>query len=188
MWRSGELVTLRFRSIDGRFYSGRPLRVIEHTPELLVTYMPEGTVVSMPMLADGRGLRDVPLDERWSHPRTSLLRPWNGTELIQLFPRGRAHSLWVVRDAAHAMVGWYVNPRRDRRGAMEGRGRAGSRDTRRPRHAGAGDGDPRRGRAGVERTPVAHRLGGLARTGGVDDARAARGLECLGAPHLTRSV
>jgi hypothetical protein len=45
MWRSGDLVTLRFRSIDGRFYSGRPLRVVEHTPELLVTYMPEGTVV-----------------------------------------------------------------------------------------------------------------------------------------------
>jgi hypothetical protein len=108
-WRRGDLVTLRFRSIDGRFYSGRPLRVVEHTPELLVTYMPEDTVVSVPMLADGRGLRDVPLDERWSHPRTSLLRPWTGTELIQLFPRGRAHSIWVVRDSAHAMVGWYVN-------------------------------------------------------------------------------
>jgi hypothetical protein len=108
-WTPGALVTLRFRSIDGHFYSGRPLRVIEHTPELLVTYMPEGTVVSVPMLADGRGLRDVPLDERWSHPRTSLLRPWTGTELIQLFPRGRAHSIWVVRDTAHAMVGWYVN-------------------------------------------------------------------------------
>ena len=46
VWSSGELVTLRFRSIDGRFYSGRPLRVIEHTPELLVTFMPENTVVS----------------------------------------------------------------------------------------------------------------------------------------------
>jgi hypothetical protein len=109
MWRSGEAVTLRFGSIDGRYYSGRPLRVIEHTLEHLVTYMAEGTVVSVPMLADGRGLRDVPLDERWSHPRTALQRPWDGTELIQLFPRGRAHSIWVVRDKTHAMVGWYVN-------------------------------------------------------------------------------
>ena len=109
MWDSGDLVTLRFRSIDGRFYSGRPLRVIEHTTDLLVTYMPENTVVSVPMLADGRGLRDVPLDERWSHPRTTLRRPWTGTELIQLFPRNRAHSIWVVRDTAHAVVGWYVN-------------------------------------------------------------------------------
>jgi hypothetical protein len=109
MWASGDLVTLRFRSIDGRFYSGRPLRVIEHTPELLVTYMPANTIVSVPMLADGRGLRDVPLDERWSHPRTSLRRPWTGTELIQLFPLGRAYSIWVVRSTSNAMVGWYVN-------------------------------------------------------------------------------
>ena len=109
LWRSGDVVTLRFRSIDGRFHSGRPLRVIEHTADLLVTYMAEGTVVSVPMLTDGRGLRDVPLEERWAHPRTSLLRPWTGTELIQLFPRGRAHSIWVVRTAEQELVGWYVN-------------------------------------------------------------------------------
>ena len=115
--------------------------------------MAEGTVVSVPMLADGRGLRDVPLDERWSHPRTSLRGRGSGTELIQLFPRGRAHSLWVVRDTTHAMVGWYVNledvhelARRDDhdprprprhlgaretgRAAVEGRGRARGRDAR----------------------------------------------------------
>jgi hypothetical protein len=109
MWHSGDVVTLRFSSIDGRFYSGRPLRVIDHTAQRLVTYLAEGTVVSVPMLADGRGLRDVPLDERWSHPRTTLLRPWTGTELIQIFPAGRAYSIWVVRDTARAMVGWYVN-------------------------------------------------------------------------------
>ena len=109
MWRNSDVVTVRFRSIDGRFHSGRPVRVIEHTPELLVTYMAEGTVVSVPMLTDGRGLRDVPLDERWAHPRTSLRRPWDGTELIQLFPRERAHSIWVVRDREHRMVGWYIN-------------------------------------------------------------------------------
>jgi Protein of unknown function (DUF402) len=100
---------VRFRSIDGRFHSGRPVRVVEHTPELLVTFMAEGTIVSVPMLVDGRGLRDVPLDERWAHPRTSKRTPWHGTELIQLFPRGRAHSLWVVRNPDHSLVGWYVN-------------------------------------------------------------------------------
>ena len=85
------------------------MRVARHTPDLLVTYLAEGTTVSVPMLRDGRGLRDVPLDERWAHPRTSLRRPWDGTELIQLFPRGRAHSIWIVRDRAHALIGWYVN-------------------------------------------------------------------------------
>ena len=100
---------MRFRAADGAFHFGRPVRVVEHTPELLVTYMAEGTVVSVPVLLDGRGLRDVPLEERWAHPRTAARRPWTGTELIQLFPRVRAHSLWVVRGANHALVGWYVN-------------------------------------------------------------------------------
>jgi hypothetical protein len=71
--------------------------------------MAEGTIVSMPTLTDGRLLRDVPLQERWAHPRTSKRVPWTDTELIQLFPRGRAHSLWVVRDTTHTVVGWYVN-------------------------------------------------------------------------------
>ena len=85
------------------------MRVVEHTPELLVTFMAEGTVVSVPMLVDGRGLRDVPLEERWAHPRTSKRAPWSGTELIQLFPLGRAHSLWIVRDPSRGLLGWYVN-------------------------------------------------------------------------------
>jgi hypothetical protein len=109
VWQSGETVVLRFRSLDGRFHSGRPLRVIEHTPDALVTWMPEGTIVSVPVLTDGRGLREAPLAERWTQPRRSRLQPWLGTELIQLFPAERAHSLWVVRDPEHRLVGWYVN-------------------------------------------------------------------------------
>ena len=109
MWASGELVTLRYRSLDGRFHEGHPVRVIEQTPELVVTFMPIGTVVSYPALADGRGLRDVPLHERWAHPRVSARRPWHSTEVIQLFPKGRAHSLWVMRDSEHSLLGWYVN-------------------------------------------------------------------------------
>jgi hypothetical protein len=85
------------------------VRVVEDTPARVVTYMAEGTVVSVPTLTDGRGLRDVPLEERWLHPRTSARRPWDGTELIQIFPTGRAHSLWVVRRPDRSLVGWYVN-------------------------------------------------------------------------------
>ena len=73
--------------------------------------------------------------------------PWHSTEVIQLFPKGRAHSLWVVRNAEHSLLGWYVNledpqvlggrtittqdhvldiwvPGRDGRARVEGRGRA----------------------------------------------------------------
>jgi hypothetical protein len=109
VWASGEIVTLRYRSVDGRFLAGGPMRVIEDTPERTVTFTPVGTIVSQPVLADGRELRDVPLHERWAHPRVAVRRPRHSTELIQLFPKGRAHSLWVVRDAEHSLLGWYVN-------------------------------------------------------------------------------
>jgi uncharacterized protein DUF402 len=110
MWSSGDVVVLRYRSeVDGRFHAGMPLRVVEHTSELLVAYLAEGTIVARTMLADGRDLRDVPLDERWAHPRTSVKRPWVGNELVLLWPRGRAHSLWVVRDSERRLIGWYVN-------------------------------------------------------------------------------
>jgi hypothetical protein len=79
------------------------LRVIEHTPELLVTYVAEGTVVSVPMLADGRGLRDVPLDERWSHPRTSLRRPWHGTAI-----RAEGERVWNERPWPTGWEDWPV--------------------------------------------------------------------------------
>ena len=34
----------------------------------------------------------------WVLPRTAVRRSWDGTELVQLFPRGRAHSIGVVLD------------------------------------------------------------------------------------------
>jgi Protein of unknown function (DUF402) len=73
-----------------------------------VTYLAQSTPVAMPVLADGRGLRDVPLDERWLHPRATQIRPWHGTDLVLLFPRDRAYSLWLFRDAG-TFLGWYVN-------------------------------------------------------------------------------
>ena len=96
--------------------------------------MPMGTIVSQPVLADGRGLRDVPLARALGTPARLGRRPWHGTEVIQLFPKGRAHSLWVVRNAEHSLLGWYVNledPHVLRR--------AHDLDARpRPRHLGAG--------------------------------------------------
>ncbi|HZQ81158.1 MAG TPA: DUF402 domain-containing protein [Gaiellaceae bacterium] len=62
----------------------------------------------MPVLADGRGLRDVPLAERWSHPRATELRPWTDSELLMIFPRGRLYSLWIFRRHGE-VLGWYVN-------------------------------------------------------------------------------
>src|SRR4051794_26659476 len=107
MWSSGDVVVLRYRSIDGRFRAGRPLSVVEHTDDWLVTSLAEGTQVAVPVLADGRGLRDVPLDERWRHPRATRMQPWQGGDLLMLFPRDRAYSLWLFHERG-SFLGWYV--------------------------------------------------------------------------------
>jgi RimJ/RimL family protein N-acetyltransferase len=107
-WARGETVVLRYRSIDGVFRAGRPLIVVKDGDEWLVTYLPAGTHVAEPILADSRNLRDAPLEERWRHPRATRIHPWRGGDLVMLFPRGRAYSLWLFREHGE-FLGWYVN-------------------------------------------------------------------------------
>src|SRR4051812_15333830 len=92
---SGDVVVVRYRSIDGAFRAARPLTVVEDGDDWLVTYLHPGATVAVPVLADGRALRDVPLEERWAHPRATALRPWVGGDLVILFPREREFSLWL---------------------------------------------------------------------------------------------
>lgn len=99
---------VRYRSFDGHFRVGRPLRVVENGPEWLVTHLAEGTVVAEPELADGRGLRGAPLSERWTHPRVTVYRAWSRADVLMLFPRNRPFSLWLFREQG-TFAGWYVN-------------------------------------------------------------------------------
>ena len=87
-WAFGDELVVRFGD-----YGAFPLRVIEDTDEHVVGYLAEDTEVAYPMLADGRGLRDVPLDERWAHERVAMRRPWVRSDLVMIFPRARRSSL-----------------------------------------------------------------------------------------------
>jgi Protein of unknown function (DUF402) len=107
VWHSGDSIVLRYRSPDGRFLVGRPLTVIEHTPDRVVAYLALGTEVALAVLEDGRDLRDLPVGERWDHPRVGARRTWSTSNLVMIFPRGRAHSLWVFQGPS--ATGWYVN-------------------------------------------------------------------------------
>lgn len=101
-------MVVRYRSMSGGYEGGLPLRVIADDGEQVVAYIAEGTETSAPVLEDGRGLRDVPLEERWDYPRSSVRRPWRGTDVVMIFPRGRRHSLWVMHEKGQ-LAGWYVN-------------------------------------------------------------------------------
>jgi len=49
---------------------------------------------------------------RWrsggDYARSSVRRPWHGTDVVMIFPRGRRHSLWVMHKQGQ-LAGWYVN-------------------------------------------------------------------------------
>ena len=111
MWERGDTVVLRYgreTSTGPVFSGGLPLYVLDDSDERLVAYLAEGTETAAPSLADGRELRDVPLQERWAHPRVSVPRPWRRSDLVMIFPKGRRHSLWVFHERG-MHVGWYVN-------------------------------------------------------------------------------
>ncbi len=111
----GDVVVYRHRSYDGRYLSGLPLTIVEHTPERIVGYLPHSTIVSRPAAHDGADLRRLPLAERWRHPRVGKLAPFTllgaGGEpgrLIVVFPLGEPYAIWIFRDAFR-LHGWYVN-------------------------------------------------------------------------------
>ncbi len=114
-WSPGEIVVYRHLSIHGAYQSGLPLSILHDGPVVVVGTLPHDTLICRPAAADGRNLREVPLAERWSVPRVPKLSPFTlrgdsgpGGRLVIVFPRGRAHSIWIFR-GAERVIGWYVN-------------------------------------------------------------------------------
>jgi hypothetical protein len=106
-WREGETFLVRYESADGVIRGARPTRVVGERNGYLATWLVAGTTVATPILADGRGLRDCTLEERFTRPRTSRLDAWAPAGILMLFPRAAAHSVWVFPS------GWYVNLERE---------------------------------------------------------------------------
>ena len=75
-----------------------PVVVVEDTPELLVTYLPERAPFAFPPSADGR-----------PHP-WGKKRRWRGNGVLMLRRPGEAVSVWHFWDGPERRFsGWYVN-------------------------------------------------------------------------------
>ena len=116
MWSEGDAFLARYEGMDGVVRGAHPLRVVGERNGYLATWLPGGTHVAKPIFADGRALRDAPIEDRWSFPRIASVQPWDGAGILMLFPRAAAHSVWVFPH------GWYVNLERqhtwDERGVV----------------------------------------------------------------------
>jgi uncharacterized protein DUF402 len=87
----GDAILLRHVWRDEIFLAS-PVRVVEHTPELLVTWLAPGTPYKRPAV---RG--ELPFGQ------PLIDRPWRAPGVVQLTRPGDAHSVWVFEH------GWYVN-------------------------------------------------------------------------------
>ena len=101
MWSEGDVVVRREVLNDGRCWAAFPVVVVRDEPELLATYIPEGTPFSFP---DG----DWPI-EGGRHPWAERER-WTGHGALMLQRPEEAHAIWVFwHGPERAFHGWYVN-------------------------------------------------------------------------------
>ncbi|MTD15904.1 DUF402 domain-containing protein [Nakamurella sp. YIM 132087] len=86
-----------------------PLRVVADDGSSLLGWNPPGTPMITGAAADGRGLREVPLAQRFAVPRRRTRDIWRGTSTLRLIEEGVPSSVWWFWDADSEFLGWYVN-------------------------------------------------------------------------------
>ncbi|WP_406628759.1 DUF402 domain-containing protein [Amycolatopsis sp. WGS_07] len=108
-WAPGQTVVERFVRPDGSIGQHHPLRVISDDGETLLGWLPLGTPIVGSRLADGRSLREAPLEQRFRAPRVRVPDIWHGTSTLRLIPDGAWSSVWWFFEADGRFRDWYVN-------------------------------------------------------------------------------
>jgi len=112
MWSPGQVVLRREVLNDGRVWLTAPVVVVRDDPELLATYLPEGTPFHFP---DG----DWP-SANGRHPWHGRGR-WEGNGLLMLQRPGDSYAVWIFwHGAEREFRGWYVNLQEPFRRTAEG--------------------------------------------------------------------
>jgi uncharacterized protein DUF402 len=101
MWSEGDVVTRREVLNDGRCWLSVPVVVVRDEPELLATYIAEGTPFTFP---DG----DWPI-AGGRHPWATRDR-WNGHGCLMLQRPGESYAVWLFwHGSKRDFHGWYLN-------------------------------------------------------------------------------
>ncbi|SFW90697.1 Protein of unknown function [Amycolatopsis australiensis] len=99
----------RFHRPDGSIGQVHPLRVLEDDGRVLRGWIPAGTRIVGSRLADGRLMRDAPLDQRFRIPRVAVADRWHGTSTLRRIPEDEWSSVWWFFDLEGRFKNWYVN-------------------------------------------------------------------------------
>jgi hypothetical protein len=108
-WRPGQTVVERFHRPDGSIGQVHPLRVLEDDGRVLLAWLPAGTPIIGSRLADGRLMRDAPLDQRFRIPRVAVADSWHGASTLRRIPEDEWSSVWWFFDLEGRFKNWYVN-------------------------------------------------------------------------------
>lgn len=84
-------------------------RVIRDDERGLVVWIASGSARLESVPADGRGTRDVPLEERFSVPWVTRESTWRGQGIVRVAPTGKPWSVWFFRNPDGTPAGAYVN-------------------------------------------------------------------------------
>jgi hypothetical protein len=103
-WAPGDVILWCYRR------EALPVRVVRDD-DVLAVWVAPGTQFLTALPADGRGLRDRPLEERFTCARVMALAEWFGAGVLRIASPGDFHSSWLFRkhDDHEAFWGWYGN-------------------------------------------------------------------------------
>jgi 8-oxo-dGTP pyrophosphatase MutT (NUDIX family) len=108
-WPAGALVVFRFGRL-GRTSFARLGTVLEDGPGGLLLWISHGSPTVRQVLADGRDLRQAPLDRRGSDPRVRRMGSWWGHGMsLHVPPEPNGWSVWSFFDDDGVFQGWYGN-------------------------------------------------------------------------------
>jgi Protein of unknown function (DUF402) len=108
-WAPGQEVVERFLRPDGSIGQHHPLRVVSDDGLSLLGWIPAGTPIIGSRLADGRSMRELPLEQRFRLPRAQFLDTWRDTSTLRLIPEQQWSSIWWFFGPAGEFAGWYAN-------------------------------------------------------------------------------
>jgi predicted RNA-binding protein associated with RNAse of E/G family len=126
-WQPGEVILWQDRPNhwqSGTPWGTTPVRVVRDDERGLVAWLATGTPRLMPHPADGRTMRELPLEERFTCELVQARVAWTGPGVLFISPTGKPWSVWLFWDDEDQFSCWYVNlerpHRRDERSTWTG--------------------------------------------------------------------
>ena len=121
-WQPGQLLTWHYG------HSVEVLKVARDDERGLVAWLPSGSEQVIWVPADGRGLRDRPVAERFITDMVPITRRWTGPGILRIAPTGAPWSIWYFWAEDGSFEGHYVNLELPHERPADGSARTHTRD------------------------------------------------------------